>query len=596
MPEPITIVLVGAAIYAWMKQPANTVVTPAALAAAPSASTAALQPISVAGAGTGPAAPLATPTSAANIGMAPINSVMVASVVLDPARVVPSDLVAALDTESALAMRAYVALNPADFQAFLDRYADRLQLRNDLYLEAIQNPPEPGYELTPAMIAGLGNASYKVAMALNGVYVGRSVDVFGVGASVAGQIPGINPDLVSGLQAAAMSYRAITSMTQVLSIASTNGVSVLNFSAMTAAGAYPGLANLATFSQALGPVLMAVGLVVDIGFTIIGDKPDLQKAVDIALDVASLAVLFIPVIGVVIAIVIQLVKFIIDLFGDELFGGGMTHAQREVLETARYGANLGPMFPQLADAYTPRELWSRIIEWGSGYCGGVQVVAMGINLILRAGDTMRVGGQPYTVPADTLLGFGRQPCYWLATTPFATMTDDEQAWALAVYAPVNGILAGAQAGIADWRKEQFNDPTERLIMARATPMRDFIVKYRMSLDQIDQIALEHRAQPHLIALAAAFGWSTWQMLFASVVAPEWDTFTRTITHGSLADFARINGYPTMYAFRAAALAPFEEAWNTVIQASAWTTAEAAALASIGEQAAAMAWAQSYSAP
>jgi len=571
MPEPVTIIIAGAALYAWMKRPSNTVVSNPplnALAAEPAALTAANQPVSVAGAGTGPDAPLATQTSIANQGVAPINSVMVASVVLDPAQEIPADLVAALDNDTALAMRAYAALNPGDFQAFLDKYAARLQMRNDMYLEAIENPPEQGYELTPAMAASLGNATYKVAQALNGVYVGRSVDLFGVSATIAGQIPSINPDLVSGLQAAAMGYRAITSLSQIMNLASVNNVSVLNFTAMTAAGAYPGLANLATFSQALGPVLMAVGLVVDIAFTILGDKPDLQKAIDVALDVASLAVLFIPVIGIVIAIVIQLVKFIIDLFGEDLFGGGMTHEQREVLETARYGTNLNPIFSQLADSYTPRELFNTIIQWGSGYCGGVHIVAMSINLIVRAGDTMMIGGRSYTAPADTLLGLGHQPCYWLGSTDFETMTDDEQAWALAVYAPVNGIFAMAQAGIADWRKEQFNDPVELLIKARATPMRDMIVKYKLNLNQIDQIGLEYRAQPGLAALAAAWGWENWQTMFAFIVAPEWEAFTNTITHGSLADFCRVHGYPTMYAFRAYALSGYQSYYARVQSAGA----------------------------
>jgi hypothetical protein len=341
-------------------------------------------------------------------------------------------------------------------------------------------------------------------------------------------------------------------LNQVLSIASVNGVTVMNFSGMVAAGAYPGLAALP-----LSGVLMAVGLVVDIGFTIIGDKPDLQKAVDVALDVASLAVLFIPVIGVVIAIIIQLVKFIIDLFGEDLFGGGMSKEQREMMEAARYGENLNPMFPQLADCYTPRELFRTIIEWGSGYCGGKHVVAMSTNLVLKAGDQVTINGSPFTVPHDTLLGLGHQPCYWLGDTMFETMTDDEQAWALGAYAPVNGIFAMAQVGVSDPLKEQFNDPVEKLIMARAQPMREFLIKHRLTLDEIDQIALEYRAQPHLNALASSFGWPSWQEFFASVVSTEWHVFNMTVTEGSLSDFARQNGHPTMYAFRAAAFAPWE---------------------------------------
>lgn len=594
MPEPIALVIGGIALYKYLKR-GTAPPTPQAVATRPAAATAQGQVIAPM-----PPGALATNTSVVNAGVATLATP-------GDAVAVPSDLVAALDTNTALMFRAYAALNPADFQAFLNRYADRLVLRNDLYVEALTDPPPGGYQLTPAMIAGLGTASYKVAQALNGVYVGRSVDLFGVSASVAGQIPGVNRDLVSGLQAAAMGYRVITGIADVMTIASAANVSVINLTELTAlsgtiggVSAYPGLAALP-----FAGVLMAVGLVVDIGFTIIGDKPDLQKAVDVALDVASLAVLFIPVIGIVIAIVIQLVKFIIDLFGEELFGGGMSREQREMLEAARYGERLNPMFPEVASAYTPRELWRTLVQWGSGYCGGVHVVAMSINLILRAGDTFVVGGRPWTVPPELdglTFGFGdnEQPggCYWIRAMPgpLPSITNDEQAWMLGALAPVNGVLAGAQVGIAEWRQVQFEDPAQKLVMARAAPMREFLVRHRLSLDQIDQIAAEYRAQPHLEALASAFGWPTWQDLFASTVSDEWRAYTWSTTTGSLSGFAASFGHPTMYAFRASALAPFENAWAEVNQARQWAAAEAAALQSIGEQAAAMAWAQSMSAP
>jgi len=569
MPEPVTIILIGAAAYAWFKgrqeqtgsllpgapgtvtlpgtiAPSGQIApTPPDVPTVPSAG-ADGAPISTAAAGTGPDAPFATNGSIA----------VATGTELSP---VPSDLVDALDNQTALAMRAYATLNPGDLEAFLNRYADRLVLRNDLYFEALTDPPEAGYQLTPAMVASLGNATYKVAQALNGVYVGRSVDLFGVTASVAGQIPGINPDLVSSLQGLAMGYRAITSFQQVASIAAANSVSLTDLSALTslggAAGAYPGLAALP-----LSGVLMAVGLVVDIGFTIIGDKPDLQKAIDVALDVASLAVLFIPVIGIVIAIVIQLVKFIIDMFGEDLFGGGMSHDQREALEAARYGENISPMWPQIVNSFTPRECWASIVEWGSGYCGGRHIVAMSVTMNLNAGDVIMVGGRPYTVPAMTTLAFGRQPCSWLSGTPFENMSNDEQAWALAKYATKNGINAMAQAGIREDLKTQFNEPTRQVIMARCAPMATFI-NHGVSLDQIDQIAAEYRAQPHLNELATAFGWPTWQEMFGSVVADEWLAFRATLTNGSLTDFARRYGYQTMYAFRATALSQYDVLWS-----------------------------------
>lgn len=577
MPEPVTIVVGGLALYAFLKGRSaplaqlSTEDRNAVLSGAPAAALATQTPISVV-----PSGSLQTSgsTIAAEEGVSMGQSMI--AVPIDTATLtVPADLVAALDADTALMFRKYAALNPADFEAWLDRYANRIMLRNDLMIEMLTaGPPEQGFEVSPGMLVGMGTAAYKIVQGLNGVAAGKSFDIFGISASAAGAIPGINADFVSSLQGLAMGYRAITSLSQVMSIAAVNGVSVLNFSGMVAAGAYPGLAALP-----LSGVLMAVGLVVDIGFTIIGDKPDLQKAIDVALDVASLACLFIPVIGVVIAIVIQLVKFIIDLFGEDLFGGGMSHEQREILETARYGENLNPMFPQLADCYTPRELFRTIIAWGSGYCGGTHVVAMSVVLVLHAGDTFIAGGQRVTVPPEmdgATFGFGNNEqaggCYWIkswagtAMPQVANITNDEQAVLLGTYAPVNGVLAMAQAGIADWRKEQFNDPTERLIMTRAQPMRDFLVKYRMSLDEIDQIALEYRAQPHLNALAAAFGWKTWQEFFAAIVNQEWHVFNMTTTEGSLADFAHQNGYPTMYAFRAAALASHETYYTRAKQA------------------------------
>lgn len=570
MPEPITVVLVGGAVYAWYKSrnqvvdgallpgapgtmvvqgtlaPAgNPVPPPPVEATVPSAGPEGA-PISTAGAGTGPDAPFATNGSLAVANQMPMHEV-------------PADLAAALDNETALLLRAYAALNPDDFQSFLYQYSDRMALRNDLYLQILENgPPDQPIELTPGMIAGLGNASYKVIQAINGVAAGRSVDIFGVGASVANQIPGMNQDFISSLQGAAMAYRAISGINDIMTVAAANPmVSFMelgNIATVGAATAYPGLAALP-----MAGVLMAVGLVVDIGFTIIGDKPDLQKAVDVALDVASLAVLFIPVIGLIIAVVIQIVKFIIDLFGDQLFGSGMSKAQREAIEMARYTENLSPMWRQVSDSLSPRELFRTIVAWGSGYCGGTHVVAMAINLILLPGDQLMVGGSLYTVPVYMTHGFGdnEQPggCYWIKATPLAAITNDEQAWALAKYANTNGIIAGAQVGVSEAIQGQAEDPTRNVIMGRTAPMANFI-NHGFTLDQIDQVVAEYRIQPYLGGLAAAFGWPTWQDLLSYVVDAEWRAFAATLTHGTLSDFARLLGFPTMYALRASVLSSY----------------------------------------
>lgn len=613
MPEPVTLVIAGIALYGYLKQ--STVplaeLSPQEqndiLAQSPAGALATQTPIT-----TVPPGALTTSGSAVaaseGIGIGDSLShpetLHTPDVVTAAPLVVPADLVSRLDNDTALMFRKYAALNPGDFQDFLDTYADRIVMRNDLMFEMLTNPPEQGFEPSVGMLAGMGNAAYKVVQAFNGVAAGKSVDLFGVGASVAGQIPGINEDFVSSLQGLAMGYRAITGITDIMSVAAAYpGVSILNLGGMTASGitAYQGLGAVFTPGAAipLAGVLMAVGLVVDIGFTIIGNKPDMQKAVDVALDVASLAVLFIPVIGVVIAVIIQLVKFIIDLFGSSLFGGGMTHEQREILETARYGENINPMYPQLADCYTPREMFRTIIQWGSGYCGGVHVVAMSVAILLKAGDQFNAGGVVVTVPPEmdgVLFGPGNNEqaggCYWIksfaqqhpAFGPVANITNDEQAVLIGVYAPVNGVFAMAQAGIVDWRKEQFNDPTEKLIMSRTQPMHDFLVKHRMTLDEIDMVALEYRAQPHLNALASSYGWDTWQELFSAVVTQEWMAFNVTVADGSLADFARQNGFPTMYAFRAAALASYEQYFAGAEQAA--TVAYQNAIQAQGERVAA----------
>jgi hypothetical protein len=559
VPEPVTLVLGGLAIYSLFKGSGTTPVpTNRQLGAAPSGATANLTPIG-GSSGSGPDSLWATATGNVN------GEAGVSLVTAHQALTVPSDLVAELDASSAMAARLYAQLNPVDFQRFLDQYADRIMLRNDLYFERLTNPQSPSDQIqpTPAMIAGMGNAAYKLAQALNGVAVGKSVDVFGVAGSIAGQIPGMNQDFLSSLQGAAMSYRAITSLNDVLTLASANNTTVMNFATMTGAGAYPGLAALP-----LSGVLMAAGLVIDIAFTIIGDKPDIQKAIDVALDVASLAVLFIPVIGVIIAIVIQLVKFIIDLFGDDLFGGGLTHEQREALEAAAYGEAINPIYKQVSDSYTPRELYETLVRWGAPECGGQQkpneqARTMISGVWLRKGDVVRAQGLPFIVPADTLLIPGHVPC---PGVPFG-MSNDEQAEALAVYASVNGAYADAVVGIAESREVQFEEPLVKLIQARSAPMRDFIVKYKLNLNQIDMIATEYRAQPRLNDMARSFGFTTWQEFFAGVVNDEWQRFNHTHTNGTLTDFANENDFPTMFAFRARALSSYESFYQRVINAT-----------------------------
>jgi len=519
-------------------------------------------PISTAARGTGATAPLATATGV-------VNGVPLAQA-MDP-RITPiPSLATMLDDQTAMMLRAYVALHPDDFEVFLNRYAARIQLRQDMFVQAVLDPPTGGYQPTPAMVASLGPAAYKVVQGLNGVAAGNTGDIFGVASTVAGKVPGLNPDFVHALQGLTLGYRAFSAalqLSQISTIATANGVSLMNVTGVmlqtggqveslgmgAAAGSLAG-APIASFAG----VLMAAGLCVDIAFTIIGDAPDLQKAIDVALDVASLVCLFIPVVGWVIAIVIQLVKFLIDLFAEDLFyPKGHAAKQRELLESARYGERLSRMFPILAEAYTPRELFQHIVEWGSGYCGGKQEIAMMVRLTIKAGDQFMVGGHLYTAQADTAIQLGNNPgCYWFAGGPFETMTNDEQAWALARYATDNGVVAAAQVGISAELKVQYEVPTQQLIEARAATLKTFCL-HGVSLDQVDQIVAEYRAQPGLNGLATFFGYAQWQDMLGALLTAEWRVWSAAVTHGTLTDFARASGYPTMYALRAAALAPWQ---------------------------------------
>src|SRR6266851_6308118 len=313
MPEPITIFIVGSAAWAFLRRQQGT--PPAEVArvlpgapgsggsqlAGPATAGAGGQPLSTAASGTGPTAPLATLTGVVN--GVPIGAVPTATI-----RGIPP-LAVVLDNDTALLMRQYAALHPEDFQVFLDRYADFIVLRDDMFFRAVTDPPAGGYKLTPMMGVSLGAAAYKVTMAFNGVAAGNYGDLFGIASSVAGNLPGLNPDFVRSLQGLALGYRAFTTIlttAQIAEIAAANGVSIINVtSTMLEAGGLSG--SLAAMPIAsLSGVLMAAGLCLDIGFTIIGDAPDVQKAVDVALDVAALICLFIPVVGWVIAIVIQL--------------------------------------------------------------------------------------------------------------------------------------------------------------------------------------------------------------------------------------------------------------------------------------------------
>lgn len=564
--EPVTLVLIGAAAYSYFKGKGAVISHAELPSQAPAPDVAPVlagpigQPLSTAASGTEPTAPLATNTGLANpITLADPSPPTVQVVPIPPLALV-------LDNATALALRQYALLDPEGFRIFLDRYADYFVLRSDQFIEMLQDPPAAGFQATPGMLANMGVAAYKVVQGLNGVAAGNYGDIFGVAATTAGQIPMINPDLLKSLQGLALGYRAYTAaMTigDIASIATANGVTMMDVtSSMLSAGGVSGSMAMAPIASFAG-VIMAVGLCVDIAFTIIGDRPDMQKAVDIALDAASLVCLFIPIVGWVIAIVIQLVKFIIDCFGEEIFGGGMTKTQHDMIEAAKYGEQLSPMWPILADSLTPRELWLHIVQWGSGYCGGVHTVAVAVWLNLKTGDVVTIGGRSVIIDHDQMLAFGNPGCYWLRGTPFEPMSADEQALALATFGSLDGrIGAEAQVGIMEAMKSQFNIPTVNLIQARCAPMTNF-VKHGVTLDGMDQVVAEFRAQVPLNNLAKFFGYATWQPMLGMVVDAEWRAWAGSTPHGSLHDFAVALHQPTMYALRAVALQSYQAIYNRV---------------------------------
>src|SRR5260370_2178229 len=204
-----------------------------------------------------------------------------------------------------------------------------------------------------------------------------------------------------------------------------------------------GISNLGPLLQGLG----VAGLAVDIGFTIPSHKADAVKAIDAALDAAALVCLVLAETGVgaVLAIVIEAVKFLFDLFGSSSFSSA-AHAQREALETARFGQNLSPMLPLLANALTPRELLQVLIDWSTGYCGGKQIIAMITWLNLPVGTVGHVGGKDVTPSAPTGVPLLAPCCYQYQSTAEAPLTFCGEGLTLGFHGDT--VQAEAQAGIA----------------------------------------------------------------------------------------------------------------------------------------------------
>jgi len=153
----------------------------------------------------------------------------------------------------------------------------------------------------------------------------------------------------------------------------------------------PTYATIGDVLQVVGPVVTIVVACVSMYFTITGDLPDYQKAIYCALDAASIAAVFIPVVGWIVAAVIQIVKFVLQ----KVLGQSKSHEQREAEETAyllQYGAQ--ELAKQLNQIMTLRQLYDVLTSWGSGSTGGTTAIAI---VTMVNGKMIGVSNQTYAV-------------------------------------------------------------------------------------------------------------------------------------------------------------------------------------------------------
>jgi hypothetical protein len=304
------------------------------------------------------------------------------------------------------------------------------------------------------------------------------------------------------------------------------------------------LLDLGTFLTVVG----VVALLVDIGFVIAGDAPNALKAVNVALDAVALVCLFVPVYGWIIAIVVELVKFIINLF----WKPKLTHAQREAIEAARYAEHLHPIFPQLVDSYSPREVLRVLIEWGSGMCGGKHDVA----IITGLHNTPAAGFDLYFGDGAATWAGGACGAYYGPNGMAGTLDFDAQAMALATRGQTEDFFALAQAGIVEDKKATINAKVFNLVTTRCEPFAQMAAR-GLTLDQMDGVAAEYRRTEGLNKFSAIFGFDKWQDMFARTLQPYWTVYIAAHpTEGSLDDFAQTLGYENAIALREAVFAPY----------------------------------------
>ena len=325
---------------------------------------------------------------------------------------------------------------------------------------------------------------------------------------------------------------------------------------------------------ALLSVVAVIGFVVSVYFTVTSaTMPDVQKAVNIALDAASLVCAMTGV-GIIVTIIIQAVKFILNTFGSEIFGGGLDHAAREKLEQADYAQELSPMFVELAECVAPRAMVNRLVQWGSGNCGGVHAIAMMTGL-----------RDPVT---GAILYFGAPGCYLhtqggtyrgiALTRPFSM---DEQAMLLARHGATD-LVASAQAGIRDDMKAVFNDALVRSVGPRAELWGRMLAE-GWTLTEIDRFAHEFHERPRWTRAAQALGFGTWQAWLGAELDPQWKTFVAAgrVREGmSLDTFAQYCGASDMAVLRDQRLGPWTLASEPALEGAGLLLEAAAILGSL----------------
>lgn len=282
-----------------------------------------------------------------------------------------------------------------------------------------------------------------------------------------------------------------------------------------------------------------VGALVDIGFTIASDQPDAQKAVNAALDAALIVCLFIPVWGWVIAIVIVVVKLVLNLFGSEIFGGD-DHKMREAREANRAMSQASDMARAIAEALSPRELVRVLWRWTTLYCGG-PLHAAGNHAILTS--LQGADGAFYFAPNPCYLNGGR----YHEWPDAAVMTLDDQALALVQYA-ASEFHVSIQAGVKPEMLAGGNWSLDEGVTKKCLAWQE-IMSHGITLDQLDLLATEHRKQPRLREIAEFFGAPSWYDLIGWHLQDLWTRYLIHSRSGSLSDFAHQFGHPTWISLR-----------------------------------------------